>query len=115
LKKIVATTKSVYENEVYDSAGMERTFAEDLEQNEAVERRTPSDLAEFKVPTPLATYNPDWPVLIKAGGVERLDFDVEKRARLFDGDLRDKEAPKIECGKAHFTALATGGNRAEFL
>jgi hypothetical protein len=32
---------------------------------------------------------------------------------LFLDDLRDKESAKIECGKAHFKALAVGENPAE--
>jgi type III restriction enzyme len=106
--------KSVYEQVVYDSAGVERTFAEQLEKNEAVKvyAKLPG---WFKVPTPLGTYNPDWAVLVEKGGVERLYFVVETKSSLFTDDLRDKESAKIECGKAHFKALATGENPAQFV
>ncbi|MBI4600874.1 MAG: hypothetical protein HY721_02840 [Planctomycetes bacterium] len=59
----------------------------------------------FKVPTPLGTYNPDWAVLVEKDGAERLYLVVDTKSGLFTDDLRDKERAKIECGKAHFTAL----------
>ncbi len=69
----------------------------------------------FKVPTPLGTYNPDWAVLVEKDGTERLYFVVETKSSLFTDDLRDKEGAKIECGRAHFKALAVGENPAEFV
>jgi type III restriction enzyme len=114
LKNMLAATKSVYEHVVYDSSGIERTFAEDLEKNEAVKvyAKLPG---WFKVPTPLGTYNPDWAVLVEKDGTEKLYFVVETKSSLFTDDLRDKESAKIECGKAHFKALAVGDNPAEFV
>jgi type III restriction enzyme len=114
IKNMLNSDKSVYEQVVYDSAGVERTFAEQLEINEAVKvyAKLPG---WFKVPTPLGTYNPDWAVLVEKGGVERLYFVVETKSSLFTDDLRDKESAKIECGKAHFKALATGENPAQFI
>ncbi len=114
MKNMLAATKSVYEHVVYDSSGIERTFAEDLEKNEAVKvyAKLPG---WFKVPTPLGTYNPDWAVLVEKDGTEKLYFVVETKSSLFTDDLRDKESAKIECGKAHFKALAVGDNPAEFV
>ncbi|MCV4820906.1 hypothetical protein OFM15_33000, partial [Escherichia coli] len=60
----------------------------------------------FTVPTPLGSYNPDWAVLVEKDGAERLYFVVETKSALFTDDLRDKERAKIECGKAHFKAVA---------
>jgi type III restriction enzyme len=107
-------TKSVFEHVVYDSSGVERTFAEQLEKNEAVKiyAKLP---AWFKVPTPLGTYNPDWAVLVEVSGEERLYFVVETKGSLFTDDLRDNEAAKIACGEAHFKALATGPNPARYV
>ncbi|MDR4470182.1 MAG: DEAD/DEAH box helicase family protein [Nitrospira sp.] len=114
LKNMLAANKCVYEHVVYDSSGVERTFAEQLEKNEAVKvyAKLPG---WFKVPTPLGTYNPDWAVLVEKDGAERLYFVVETKSSLFTDDLRDKESAKIACGKAHFKALAVGDNRAEFI
>lgn len=69
----------------------------------------------FKMPTPLGTYNPDWAVLIEKDGTERLYFVVETKSSLFTDDLHDREGAKIECGKAHFKALAVGGNPSQFV
>ena len=114
VKNMLAATRSVYESVVYDSSGVERTFAEQLEKNEAVKvyAKLPG---WFKVPTPLGTYNPDWAVLVEKDGTERLYFVVETKSSLFTDDLRDKESAKIECGKAHFKALAVAENPARFI
>jgi type III restriction enzyme len=95
LKNMLAATKSVYDRVVYDSAGVERTFAEQLEKNEAVKvyAKLPG---WFKVPTPLGTYNPDWAVLVEKDGAERLYFIVETKSSLFKDDLRDKESAEIQ-------------------
>ncbi len=66
------------------------------------------------MPTPLGSYNPDWAVLVEQDGAERLYFVVETKSSLFTDDLRDKESAKIECGKAHFQALAVGDNPAHY-
>ncbi len=69
----------------------------------------------FKVPTPLGIYNPDWAALIEQDGAEHLYFVVETKSNLFEDDPRDKESAKIECGKAHFKALAVGDSSAHFV
>ena len=100
------TTKSVFEQVVYDS-GTEAQFASDLERNEAIKlyAKLPG---WFRVSTPLGNYNPDWAVLVEKDGAERLYLVVETKSSLFTEDLRDKESAKIECGKAHFKALRVG-------
>jgi len=114
LKNMLAATKSVHEHVVYDSATVEKTFAEQLEKNEAVKvyAKLPG---WFTVFTPLGPYNPDWAVLIEMDGNERLYFVVETKSSLFTDDLRDKESAKIECGKAHFKALAVGESPADYV
>jgi type III restriction enzyme len=114
LKNTLTATKSVYEKVVFDSAGVEKSFAEELEGNEAVKvyAKLPG---WFKVPTPLGTYNPDWAVLIDRDGIERLYFVVETKFSPFDEDRRGKENAKIDCGRAHFAALAVSENPARFI
>lgn len=114
LKNCLEVKKSVYEHVVYDSPGVERTFAEDLEKNEAVKvyAKLPG---WFKVPTPLGSYNPDWAVLVDKDGAERLYFVVETKGSMFTEDLRDKESAKIECGKVHFKAIAVGEAPAKYV
>jgi type III restriction enzyme len=106
--------KSVFQHVVYDSAGVERDFAEQLERNQSVKvyAKLP---AWFKVPTPLGSYNPDWAVLVQVDSEERLYFVVETKGSLFADDLRDSELAKIACGKAHFQALATGADSARYI
>jgi type III restriction enzyme len=105
LKNMLAVNKSVHEFVVYDSPLVERGFAEDLEKNEAIKvyAKLPG---WFKISTPLGSYNPDWAVLVELDGVERLFFVVETKCDQFPDTYRAKEMAKIECGKAHFKALA---------
>ncbi|MGH9400648.1 MAG: restriction endonuclease subunit R, partial [Terriglobia bacterium] len=113
LKNMLAATKSVYEQVIYQS-DTERTFAEQLEKNEAIKvyAKLPN---WFKVPTPLGAYNPDWAVLVEKDGAERLYFVVETKGSLFAEDIREKENAKIKCGEVHFKALATGENPARYI
>jgi len=113
LKNMLNAEKSVYEKVVYDS-DTERDFASQLEMNNAIKvyAKLPG---WFRVPTPLGTYNPDWAVLVEQDGDERLYFVVETKSSLFTDDLRSKESAKIECGRAHFNALAIGDNPARYL
>lgn len=110
---LMDTEKSIYEHVVYDST-TERDFADAMEKNEAIKlyAKLPG---WFKVPTPLGSYNPDWAVLVEQDGTQRLYFVVETKSSLFTDDLRDKESAKIECGKAHFHALAVGENPAKYV
>jgi type III restriction enzyme len=108
------TKKSVYESVIYDSASIEKPFAENLEKNTAV--KVYAKLPDwFKVPTPLGTYNPDWAILVETDGEERLYFVVETKGSLFAGDLREMEHGKVACGRAHFAALSDGDNPARFM
>ena len=114
LKNTLETQKSVYQHVVYDSAGVERRFAEDLEANEAVKvyAKLPG---WFKVPTPLGTYNPDWAVLVEIDGREKLYFVVETKGSAWWDDLRHIEGAKIKCGKRHFAELAVERNSAQYI
>ncbi len=114
LKSTLETHKSVYQRVVYDSAGVERKFAQDLENNEAVKvyAKLPG---WFTVPTPLGTYNPDWAVLVENEGQEKLYFVVETKSSQWWDDLRHKEGAKIKCGEKHFAVLADSDNPAKYL
>jgi type III restriction enzyme len=114
LKNAIPAQKSVFEYVVYDSEGTEKTFAEDLEANEAVKvyAKLP---AWFKVPTPLGTYNPDWAVLTDQDGEEKLYFVVETKSSGWWDDLRHHEGAKIKCGEKHFQAIAAEPNPARFI
>ena len=114
LKNTLEAQKSVYQYVVYDSAGVEKRFAENLESSEAVKvyAKLPG---WFKVPTPLGSYNPDWAVLVEEGGQDRLYFIVETKGSNWWDDLRHKEGAKIKCGEKHFAILAEGENPAKYV
>lgn len=112
LKNMLDTTKSVYENIVYES-DVEKRFADQLEQNEAVKvyAKLPG---WFQVMTPLGSYNPDWAVLINSDVGERLYFVVETKGSAFLDGLRFTESAKIRCGRAHFNVLAVQESPAQY-
>ncbi|WP_448694327.1 type III restriction-modification system endonuclease [Pseudomonas rhizophila] len=114
LKNTLETQKSIYTHVVYDSAGVEKNFAEALEKNEAVKvyAKLPS---WFKIPTPLGTYNPDWAVVVDDDGKEKLYFVVETKGSTWWGDLRHVEGAKILCGEKHFEEVASGANPAKYI
>jgi type III restriction enzyme len=110
---LMDTKKSVYEHLVYEST-IERDFADSLEKNDEVVLYTKLP-SWFKVPTPLGNYNPDWALILERDGEQRLYFVVETKSSLFADDLRDKEWGKINCGRAHFAALAVGESPARYV
>ncbi len=115
LKNTLEVKKSVYTHVVYDSEGVEKSFAEDLEKNEKVKvyAKLP---AWFKIPTPLGSYNPDWAVVVEDDGEEKLYFVVETKDSTWQVDLRYLEAAKIKCGKRHFEKIAiTNENPALYI
>ena len=57
----------------------------------------------FKVTTPLGDYNPDWAVVVEEE--EKLYLVRETKSTLDRDKRRDSENKKVDCGKAHFTAL----------
>ena len=105
LKNLLYTTKSVYEQVVYD-AETESRFADQLEKNIAVKP------GWFIVPTPLGSYHPDWAFLIDSDAGERLYLVDETKGSRMAGDLRAVERAKVACGKAHFRALEVGESPA---
>jgi len=114
MKNTVNSQKSVYEQIIYDSTGVEKKFAEDMETNESVKvyAKLPS---WFQIPTPLGSYNPDWAILIEDNGQEKLYFVVETKGSNWWDDLRSKEGAKIRCGEKHFEEMAADKNPARYL
>jgi len=62
--------------------------------------------SRFKIETPIGTYNPDWAVYLEHNGDKKLYFVLETKGTTSMYDLRTPEQLKIQCGKAHFEALA---------
>lgn len=102
---IVESKRSIYNYVKYDS-NIEKSFAEELEDNDNVKvyAKLPSN---FKIDTPIGKYNPDWAILIEKDGEEKLYFVVETKGTDQISFLKDSEKNKIRCGKAHFKALGT--------
>ncbi len=108
--KPVAVTKSLYSYVVYDSGGVEKSFAAALDKQEEVLvfAKLPSS---FKIDTPLGSYNPDWAYVEEADGERRVYFVTEtKGGKNGEPALRDAEKIKIDCAKKHFEALELGNN-----
>ncbi|MDP3480417.1 MAG: DEAD/DEAH box helicase family protein [Desulfoprunum sp.] len=57
----------------------------------------------FKVTTPLGDYNPDWAVVVEED--KKLYLVRETKSTLDRDKRRDSENKKVDCGKAHFSAL----------
>lgn len=100
--------KSLYNYVVYDSAGVELSFAEALDRQEEVLvfAKLPS---KFKIDTPLGSYNPDWAYVEDTSGERHVCFVTEtKGGKNGEPALRDAEKLKINCAKKHFEALDLG-------
>lgn len=102
---IIPSKRSIYNYVKYDS-GVEKSFAEKLEDNDSVKvyAKLPSN---FKIDTPIGKYNPDWAILIEKDGEEKLYFVVETKGTDQIALLKDAEKAKIRCAKKHFKALDT--------
>lgn len=105
-KDAVPVKRSVYDHVIVDSMGVERRFAQALDDDEDVKMffKLPDN---FKIDTPLGTYNPDWAVLLNVGGAEKLYFVLETKGTTREIGRRIEENIKIECGRKHFAALGT--------
>ena len=112
IKNMLDAGKSVYEKVIYES-DTEARFSDQLGKNTAIKMYAKLP-GWFAVPTPLGSYNPDWAVLMESDEGERLYLIVETKASTLLDDLRLREAAKIECGKAHFKALANRENPARY-
>lgn len=64
--------------------------------------------SQFKIKTPIGTYNPDWAVYIDKNGVEKMFFVLETKGSVLADERRATENQKIHCGKQHFNALNNG-------
>lgn len=90
-----------------DSKTIERPIAETLDRAEPVGlfAKLPPN---FKIDTPLGTYNPDWAV---TGGAAAAVHLVSESKHDFAALRADEEA-KVRCGEAHFRAIGVEYVRA---
>lgn len=94
-------------NYVVVDSEIEREFALECERDDNVKYYIKMP-AQFKIDTPLGTYNPDWAILLESNGEDRLYFVVETKGSNDPHDLRHIENAKIRCGRKHFDAVDTG-------
>lgn len=81
----------------------ERDFANDLECGEIlVYAKLPND---FKIPTPVGNYNPDWAIVFDSTDVKYIYFIAETKGSMESLQLKEIEKRKINYAKKHFDAL----------
>ncbi|WP_033106703.1 restriction endonuclease [Microbacterium profundi] len=95
--------KTDFDYVVYDS-DVERQFAELLDSREDVKMfmKLPS---KFKIDTPVGPYNPDWAIIKREDGEDRIYMIRETKSTMDDSKLRPSELAKIKSAKQHFKAI----------
>ena len=101
----IQSEKSLYDLIVVDSQGIEKSFAEQLEQQEAVEVYTKLPRG-FYINTPVGKYNPDWAIVFREGEVKHIYFVAETKGSEDITQLRAVEYAKIECASRHFASIS---------
>lgn len=107
-KNAIESEKSLYDLVVVDSEGIEKSFAESLEQEDdvVVYTKLPNG---FYINTPMGKYNPDWAVAFREGSVKHVYFVAETKGNDVEvSQLRGSEDAKIECARRHFASIGTG-------
>ncbi len=101
----IQSEKSLYDLVVVDSQGVEKRFAEELEQQDAVEVYTKLPRG-FYINTPVGKYNPDWAIVFREGEVKHIYFVAETKGSEDITQLRAVEHAKIECASRHFASIS---------
>ena len=101
----IRSDKSLYDLVVVDSQGVEKRFAEELEQQEMVEVYTKLPRG-FYISTPMGKYNPDWAIAFREGSVKHIYFVAETKGSEDVTQLREVEQNKIECARRHFASIS---------
>lgn len=101
----IRSNKSLYDLVVVDSQGVEKRFAEELEQQEMVEVYTKLPRG-FYISTPMGKYNPDWAIAFREGSVKHIYFVAETKGSEDVTQLREVEQNKIECARRHFASIS---------
>ena len=101
----IQSEKSLYDLVVVDSLGIEKRFAEQLEEHDAVEVYTKLPRG-FYINTPIGKYNPDWAIVFREGEVKHIYFVAETKGSEDVSQLRAVEHAKIECASRHFASIS---------
>lgn len=95
--------KHIYDFLVYDSV-IEKKFAEKLESGEVtVYAKLPND---FKIPTPVGNYNPDWAIVFDSDNFKYVYFIAETKGDMSSLQLKGAEQAKIACARKHFQCIS---------
>ena len=101
-ENVLKVKKHIYDYLKTDS-NTERAFAKDLESGEVlVYAKLPND---FKIPTPVGNYNPDWAIVFDTDAFKYVYFIAETKGSMESLQLREIEKRKINYAKKHFDAL----------
>lgn len=105
LFKVKKQDKTVF-NYIHVESSYESDFARDCEADESIKFffKLPRD---FKVPTPIGNYRPDWAVVFEND--KRIYFVAETKGTINWQELREVENMKIKCGTKHFAVFKETG------
>ncbi len=99
---ILEVKKHIYDYLKTDSK-IEQEFAKELENGEVlVYAKLPND---FKIPTPVGNYNPDWAIVFDTDKFKYVYFIAETKGSMETMQLREIEKKRIDYAKKHFEAL----------
>jgi len=99
---ILDVKKHIYDYLKTDSK-TERQFARDMEVGEIlVYAKLPND---FKIPTPVGNYNPDWAIVFDTEQFKTIYFIAETKGSMDSLQLKEIEKRKINYAKKHFESL----------
>lgn len=101
--KLENAEKSDFDYVVTDSE-VEKRFAAYLDHREDVRLFTKLP-PKFQVPTPVGPYNPDWAIIKREGGEDKLFLIRETKGTVDSEKLREAEAAKIAAARKHFAVL----------
>ena len=104
MKNLAKSDKSVYDYTICDSE-IEKKFVEEFDKNENVKLFAKLH-SNFKVNTPIGSYNPDFAIVVEINGEEKLYFVLESKGSISKEDRRGKENYKIDCAEKHFEVLS---------
>ena len=107
-ESVIETTanKHLFDYLIYDS-DVEKDFALKAEADEDVLLYTKLP-SKFQIDTPFGNYNPDWAMILRHEGREKLYFVIETKGVLNEYDLErllPEQHRKVIAGKRHFKAL----------
>ncbi|MEH0147887.1 DEAD/DEAH box helicase family protein [Corynebacterium sp. Q4381] len=91
-------------NYVVTDSQVEKDFAKLLDNDKDVRLFTKLP-PKFKVPTPVGPYNPDWAIIKRVQGEDRLYLIRETKSTNLEHKLRETEKAKIRAARKHFAVL----------